>query len=171
MDEEEELSAVGIGDLTMETELAIISGVPREDLDLEVENGDLKVSVGPVAVRNALVRRLRTPLGAYTALYSSYKDSQDPNSPKIIVSTGSEYGSVLGKLVSEPLTNDWIRSFVNTLADAVNLDKNVTLENIELGFFDPTTGRIEFVIRYYIKGLDEAQSLAVGSANGQTTYV
>lgn len=169
--DEEELNILGLGDLTMETELAVISSLPREDLDLEVVNGDLAVSVGAAAARNALIRRLRTPLGTYTALYSSYQSSEDPDSPLVIIQDGATYGSVLGRLVSEPLTNDWIRSFVNTLADAVSLDKNIILENIELGFFDPTTGRIEFVIKYYVKGMDDPQSLTVGSGNGQTTYV
>jgi phage baseplate assembly protein W len=157
---EEELLA--LSDLVMEEDrINIIGAVPREDLDLEVENGDLKLITGIDNLKRSLVRRLKTALGSYGMLAGGLSSS----GAKTVTLIGETYGTRLGDLMSEPITNDWIRHVLDTLQSALVQEERIRVVNVGLTIADLVLGRVRFDIDYRIIGAETEDNLGIETSS------
>lgn len=165
--DELEQALADLADLVIEPDSDTISVVPREDLDLLIEDGDLAVASGPRVIAAALVRRLRTPLGFYALLIGTF----DEDGNKIILRSGATYGSNAGRMLSEPLTNDWIRGFVQLLTEALSEESRIRLVDIDVDIFDPSRGQVSFLVNYEIVGTGTVDSLTLETEPGAFNVV
>lgn len=156
-----------LADIRIEQEDPTIAALPREDLDLMVEDGDLAVLTGADVVQAALIRRLRTPLGSYGILIGSLDDQ----GYWAITRMGTSYGSDMGRMISEPLTNAWIRSFISLITATLSSDTRIRLANIDVDIFDPSRGMVRFIIEYEIVDDGAAGTLTLETSPGTFSVV
>lgn len=149
-------------DLILEKDDPTIASLPRDDLDFLVEDGDLAIVQGINVIKDALIRRLRTPLGQYGVLIGGYDDEGQ----KVIIRHGVGYGSDAGRMISEPLTNTWIRSFVELITATLGEEDRIRLVDVDVDIYDPARGMVRFTIKYEIADSGDVENLTLETAPG-----
>jgi len=146
-------------DLKLEPVVNTISSLKRDDIDLQVENGDLAIVSYEDLIKAKLFRRLQTPVGSYALNISTYTDLGNILS----ITVDESYGSKLGLQNSEPLNNNWITNFINLITEALNDEPYISISNIDLSIFDPANGKVTFIVNYTINGTDLSGTVPVST--------
>jgi len=146
-------------DLLLQKDNRIIASIPVDEIDFDIKDGDLALASNEINVKESLIRRLRTPLGAYQALVVTYTEAGSKN----WVYYDSTYGSMLHTFISEPLTNHWVKNFTDTVVRVISEDTRISVTDINLDIVDISRGKINLSITYEITGVESEQTIRIGS--------
>lgn len=146
-------------DLLLQKDTRIIASVPIEDIDFDVQDGDLAIVSDGDNIKESLIRRLRTPLGAYQLMVFSY------NEDGILTNLfyDSSYGSTLHTFISEPLTRNWIKTFTDTVTSVVSEDTRVSILDVNLDIVDLSKGMVRLSISYEINSTNLQEVITINS--------
>jgi len=125
-------------DLVVETDkYAFVPDYSVDSTDLIVSNGDLATISGEDLIKKSIIRKLKTHLGSYEILLKTYvsnnvETNSETISDIIAVKNGSNYGSKIGIILSEPINLRTIQLLKSKISESVNSDERISLKDVQV---------------------------------------
>ncbi len=150
------------GDLQIETgNFGYVAGFSIDDPDFVVVNGDLSLITNEELIKRSIIRRITTKVGDYSKLIYGYKTAGSSGTAITeteTVENGTDYGSDLGTLLSEPFNLVFIQKLKTKLFEAINKDDRINVLDIQFEL-KQEFGEIKVTVSYELTDSSETGTL------------